>query len=298
MTTATTSTGRFVWFEYVSKDLPRAQGFFGELFGWTTKSVPMPDGAYTMIAAADGKTIGGYSEPPSGAVAKPAWLPYLLVDSAAKTAAKVAQLGGTIMKDAFKVGDFATMAVVLDPQGAAVALWQPAKPEDAGEAAVGHFTWNELPVEGSGGVGSRSTSRSAGSRPRPWRWPGWGRTTCSRAAARAAPGSWRSRCPIRRTPGYPTCGSPRPTRPSTTPGGSARPSWYRRPRSPTSAGFRDLHRSAGHSARDPAALTRSQPPGRRAHHEQDVAIDGDHQVMLPGHGAGRGRPRRRGPAAA
>jgi predicted enzyme related to lactoylglutathione lyase len=144
-TTSTTSPGRFVWFEYVSKDAPKAAGFFGELFGWSTKSVPMPDGAYTMIAAADGKTIGGYSEPPPGAPAKPGWLPYLLVDSAAKTAAKVTRLGGTIVKDAFQVGDFATMAIVCDPHGATVALWQPAKPEDAGEAEVGHFTWNELP---------------------------------------------------------------------------------------------------------------------------------------------------------
>lgn len=145
MTTVTTSTGRFVWFEYVSKDAPRAQGFFGELFGWTTKSVPMPDGAYTMIAAADGKTIGGYSEPTPGAAVKPDWLPYLLVESAATAAARAGQLGGKVMKDAFKVGDFATMAVVVDPHGATVALWQPAKPEEAGEAAVGHFTWNELP---------------------------------------------------------------------------------------------------------------------------------------------------------
>ena len=63
----TTSTGRFVWFEYVSNNAGKAQGFFGELFGWTTKTVPMPDGNYTMIAAPDGKTIGGYFAPPPGA---------------------------------------------------------------------------------------------------------------------------------------------------------------------------------------------------------------------------------------
>ena len=56
-------TGRFVWFEYVSQDARKAQGFFGELFGWSTKSVPMPEGAYTMIAAADGKSLSGSSPP-------------------------------------------------------------------------------------------------------------------------------------------------------------------------------------------------------------------------------------------
>jgi predicted enzyme related to lactoylglutathione lyase len=139
-----TTPGRFVWFEYVSQDAPKAQGFFGELFGWTTKSVPMPDGAYAMIAAADGKTIGGYGAPPPG-MTRPQWLPFLLVDSAAKTAAQVKRLGGAVEKDAHKIGDFATMAFIRDPHGALVALWQPAKLEPEVDAEAGHFTWTELP---------------------------------------------------------------------------------------------------------------------------------------------------------
>ena len=139
-----TNTGRFVWFEYVSKDAPKAQGFFGELFGWSTKSVPMPDGAYTMIAAPDGPTIGGYSPPPTGVGPQASWLPYLLVPSAADIAAKVKSLGGSVMKEPYKVGDFATMAVVTDPLGAALALWQPTKPEEPAKPAAGHFVWNEL----------------------------------------------------------------------------------------------------------------------------------------------------------
>jgi predicted enzyme related to lactoylglutathione lyase len=136
-------TGRFVWFEYVSRDAAKAQGFFGELFGWSTKSVPMPEGAYTMIAAPDGRTIGGYFTAPDGATGA-SWLPYLQVASAADTAAKVKKLGGNIMKEPFKVGDIATMAVVADPHGAGLALWQPSKVEDPGKPVAGHFCWNEL----------------------------------------------------------------------------------------------------------------------------------------------------------
>jgi uncharacterized protein len=141
----TIQTGRFVWFEYLSKDIHKAQGFFGELFGWSTKSVPMPDGNYTMIAGPDGKTIGGYAASPDPSATKSSWLPFLQVQSAADIAARVKTLGGSVMKDPFKVGDFATMAVVIDPLGAPVALWQPAKAEDPGTPAVGHFTWKELP---------------------------------------------------------------------------------------------------------------------------------------------------------
>jgi uncharacterized protein len=138
-----TQAGRFVWFEYVSKDARKAQGFFGELLGWSTKEVPMPDGAYTMIAAPDGTTIGGYS-PATDANPGASWLPYLLVPSAADGTAKVKSLGGKIMKEPFKVGDFATMSVVLDPLGAPLALWQPTKPEDGAKPTAGHFVWNEL----------------------------------------------------------------------------------------------------------------------------------------------------------
>jgi uncharacterized protein len=139
----TIPTGRFVWFEYVSKDAQKAQGLFGELFGWSTKSVPMPDGDYTMIAAADGRTIGGFGSP-DPATTKASWLPYLQVASVADIAARLETLGGSVSKPPFKVGDFATMAVVGDPLGAPFALWQPAKAEDPGAPAVGHFVWNEL----------------------------------------------------------------------------------------------------------------------------------------------------------
>lgn len=141
----TIPTGRFVWFDYVSRDADKAQGLFGELFGWSTKSVPMPGGNYTMIAAADGRTIGGYSTSPDPAQTTASWLPYLQVDSATAIAARVKAAGGSVMKPPFQVGDFATMAVVLDPHGAPFALWQPAKVEDPGAPGAGHFVWNELP---------------------------------------------------------------------------------------------------------------------------------------------------------
>lgn len=61
---ATIPTGRFVWFDYVSNEARKAQGFFGELFHWKTKDVPMPGGmSYTMIALGDA-AIGGYTQPP------------------------------------------------------------------------------------------------------------------------------------------------------------------------------------------------------------------------------------------
>ncbi len=137
------TTGKFVWFEYVSKDIAKAQGFFGELFDWSTQDVPMPQGAYSMIAAA-GKTIGGYLPTPTGAPPAAHWISHLQVADAKATSDKVRALGGKVAKEAFKVGDFGTMAIVVDPHGAAFALWQPVKAEEQPQPTNGSFVWNEL----------------------------------------------------------------------------------------------------------------------------------------------------------
>jgi predicted enzyme related to lactoylglutathione lyase len=137
------ATGKFCWFEYVSKDAQKAQGFFGELFNWGVQKVPMPDGAYDMISVGD-RTIGGYLPTPEGVPPQAHWLTHLQVADARATAKQVESLGGKIMKQPFQVGEFGTMAVAIDPHGAAFALWQPAKAEPEPAPADNTFCWNEL----------------------------------------------------------------------------------------------------------------------------------------------------------
>ena len=144
----TIPTGRFVWFEYVTKDVKKAQGFFGELFNWSTQDVPMPQGSYQMISNA-GQTIGGYMVTPEGAPPHAHWLSHLQVVDAAATARQIKSQGGKIRKDAFKVAEMGTMAIVADPFDGTFALWQPTKPEGMGDyrETLGSFCWNELSTE-------------------------------------------------------------------------------------------------------------------------------------------------------
>lgn len=136
-------SGKFVWFEYVSKDIAKAQGFFGELFNWGVKQVPMPDGNYAMISVGD-RTIGGYLTTPPGAPPEAHWLTHLEVADARATSQQIETLGGKTLKPAFQVGSFGTMAIVADPHGGYFALWQPAKAEPQ-PAPIDHtFCWNEL----------------------------------------------------------------------------------------------------------------------------------------------------------
>ncbi len=145
------NTGKFVWFEYVAKDLAKAQAFFGELFHWKTKDMPAPGapgGKYTMISVGD-DTIGGYMQTPDGAPPHAHWLAHLQVADAAATAAKIKALGGKIRKESSKMGDMGTWAVVADPFDGTFALWQPAKVEGSGDykGKVGTWCWNELTTE-------------------------------------------------------------------------------------------------------------------------------------------------------
>ncbi|MFT3697289.1 MAG: VOC family protein [Kofleriaceae bacterium] len=137
-------TGRFVWFEYGSKDVKKAQGFFGELFNWSTVDVPMPQGSYTMISAGDA-TIGGY--PPHMAnMDQSYWATHLQVEDAEASAQKAKQLGGTIVVPTMQLGSVGKMAVIEDPTGGHVPLWQPTSREPGGDYAnkMGQFCWNEL----------------------------------------------------------------------------------------------------------------------------------------------------------
>jgi len=142
----TIPTGRFVWFDYVAKDIKKAQGFFGELFNWKTQEIPSPDGkGYTMIALGD-QTIGGYMTTPPGAPEIGHWISYLQTPDAKATCAKIKSLGGKVHKEPSTMGDYGTMAIVADNNDGVFALWQPAKAEGTGDfrGKPGTFVWNEL----------------------------------------------------------------------------------------------------------------------------------------------------------
>ena len=140
--------GRFVWFEYMAKDIAKAQGFFGELFHWKTQQMPAPGapgGNYTMITIND-QTIGGYVPHMEGAPPQGHWLSHLGTDNAAVLCEKIKKLGGKVRKEPVKMGDYGTWAVVADPTDATFVLWQPAKAEGSGDYKElnGAFCWNEL----------------------------------------------------------------------------------------------------------------------------------------------------------
>jgi hypothetical protein len=113
----------FVHVELNTTDVGKAKSFYGSLFGWTLEDVPMgPGNTYTMIKVGEGTGGGILKHPVPGAPS--AWLAYVLVDDIAAATKKAKSLGATVMKDVTEVMGMGSFSVLIDPTGAAIALWQ------------------------------------------------------------------------------------------------------------------------------------------------------------------------------
>ena len=116
--------GNFVWFDLSANDVPGAIRFYTELFGWKkTNDMDMgPEmGTYHMFGR-DRFTYGGMMNRPKGDKTPPHWLHYALVDSADAAAERAKQAGGQVIMGPMDVPGPDRVAVILDPQGAALGL--------------------------------------------------------------------------------------------------------------------------------------------------------------------------------
>ncbi|HEX6207294.1 MAG TPA: VOC family protein, partial [Actinomycetota bacterium] len=82
--------GALTWNDLVCEGLETAQGFYGELFGWTFQDAPGDPVAYSVILNGE-RSNGGIMVVPE----TPAhWRPYFVVGGADAAAARIGELGG------------------------------------------------------------------------------------------------------------------------------------------------------------------------------------------------------------
>ncbi len=139
--------GLFGWADIMTRDPGRAIEFYEGLFGWTHVDQPTPMGPpYTQFFK-DGQLVCGLSPMMPGVPEEIGafWTSYVLVEDADAAAAAAEAAGGTVSMPPMDVMDQGRMAMLSDPTGAAVGLWQPAAHEGADVFNVpGSMTWNEL----------------------------------------------------------------------------------------------------------------------------------------------------------
>src|ERR671915_894978 len=115
--------GTFSWTDLATTDTEGAKRFYTGLFGWEIDDRPIPgNGVYTMLLR-DGKAVAALFQGQEGMPT--AWSSYVTVESADAAAAKASDLGATPMGEPFDVMDAGRMAVIQDPTGAVVSVWEP-----------------------------------------------------------------------------------------------------------------------------------------------------------------------------
>jgi uncharacterized protein len=150
--------GSFCWIELGTTDQNAAKSFYGSLFGWSPNDMPMgPNDFYTMFQVNGRDAAAGYTlRPDQRAHGVPAhWMIYVAVNSADDAGRRAAELGGTVLRDAFDVYDAGRMAVLQDPAGAVFSVWQAKQHTGNGIAGVeGTLCWADLSTPDRDGVES------------------------------------------------------------------------------------------------------------------------------------------------
>ncbi len=83
----------------------------------------MPGGTYTLIKVGQGTGGGMMKHPVPGAPSM--WLPYVAVGDVRASTEKAKSLGAKVLLDVQEIPNVGWFSVVLDPTGAAVALFKP-----------------------------------------------------------------------------------------------------------------------------------------------------------------------------
>jgi uncharacterized protein len=136
--------GTFSWVDLGTSDAGGAKAFYGALLGWDFDDVPVPDSPPYSMARIGGRSVAAVYGKRDDAQPS-AWLSYVTVEDADATAARAAELGGTVISPPFEVMDAGRMAVLQDPTGAVFAVWQPKQSIGAQLVNdVGALTMNQL----------------------------------------------------------------------------------------------------------------------------------------------------------
>jgi predicted enzyme related to lactoylglutathione lyase len=135
--------GKFVWFEHMSSDIPKARAFYDALFNWNTEAMKMGGQTYYMIHNGhDG--IGGYRSATPGATSH--WASYLSVLDVDATFATAIRAGAKSQMPPTNFGDVGRGASITDPTGAAFSIWKSNSSDriDVPRTPPGDWAWNEL----------------------------------------------------------------------------------------------------------------------------------------------------------
>jgi uncharacterized protein len=147
MTVATsTLLGRPVWYELMTTDLKAAESFYKTVVGWTMEPFKDAKEPYTVLNRSGNVGVGGIMSKPAEVKAPPFWAMYVAVPKLEDAVAHITRLGGKTHTEVISIPNVGRMQLLMDPQGAAFYLLEPASAEQRPEGApeIGDASWIEL----------------------------------------------------------------------------------------------------------------------------------------------------------
>jgi hypothetical protein len=143
-----TFPGEFCWIELATTDQAASKDFYRQVFGWTFKDAPIGPNDFYTIFQLQGRDAAAACilRPEQTSRGIPShWNLYIAVESADAAVAQATRLGGTVLALPFDVFDAGRMAVIQDPTGATVSLWEVKKNPGIGITGLdGTLCWADL----------------------------------------------------------------------------------------------------------------------------------------------------------
>jgi uncharacterized protein len=132
------------WTDLWTSDVAGARSFYNELFGWEALEPAQEFGGYFMWTRHGVPVAGGMGDM-GDAKADDAWKVFLQSPEIEKTVAIALERGAAVRVGPTPVGDLGLQAVLQDPTGATVGVWQPGTFEGfAVTSEAGTPSWFEL----------------------------------------------------------------------------------------------------------------------------------------------------------
>lgn len=135
--------GAFCWIDLGTTDVESAKRFYGGLLGWSFDDLPPDEGGPYTMCRLHGRDVAGIHEhmPQEGT----GWSSCVTVGSVDDTIARAQELGGSVTAEPVDLPGTSRVAVIRDPTGAEITLWEPRGFAGARLVNdVGCWGWNEL----------------------------------------------------------------------------------------------------------------------------------------------------------
>ena len=130
----------------MTSDMKAAEAFYKAVVGWKTEPFEGAGRPYTAFNRSGDVSVGGVMDKPAEVKAPPFWAMYVAVPKLEEAVSKIKGLGGKTHTEVIAIPNIGRMQLMMDPQGAAFYIIEPASSEQRPETApeVGEASWHEL----------------------------------------------------------------------------------------------------------------------------------------------------------